>query len=273
MPGTERVEITGPNGDRYDEILTPQAIDLIATLHAELGARRPGAAGRAPRAGRRSSPRGAMLDFLPETAAHPRGPELAGRAARARPDRPAGRDHRADRPQDDDQRPQLGRQCLAGRLRGRQHPAVGEHDRGPAQPEGRAGPDHRLHAPPRARSTRWARTTSWPRSWSGRGAGTWTRSTSSSTASGPPAAWSTSRCTWPPRAQRQLDKGKGPYFYLAKNESHLEARLWNDAFNLAQDCAGHPARHDPGHGADRDDPGRVRDGRDPLRAAGPLRPG
>ena len=32
MPGTERVQITGPYGDRYDEILTPQAIDLIAAL-------------------------------------------------------------------------------------------------------------------------------------------------------------------------------------------------------------------------------------------------
>jgi malate synthase len=39
-------------------------------------------------------------------------------------------------------------------------------------------------------------------------------------------------------AQRQLDKGKGPYFYLAKMESHLEARLWNDAFILAQDFLG-----------------------------------
>jgi len=36
-------------------------------------------------------------------------------------------------------------------------------------------------------------------------------------------------------AQRQLDKGKGPYFYLPKLESHREARLWNDAFNIAQD--------------------------------------
>ncbi len=36
-------------------------------------------------------------------------------------------------------------------------------------------------------------------------------------------------------AQRQLDTGKGPYFYLAKMESHLEARMWNDAFNIAQD--------------------------------------
>jgi malate synthase len=36
-------------------------------------------------------------------------------------------------------------------------------------------------------------------------------------------------------ARKQLEKGKGPYFYLAKTESHLEARLWNDAFNIAQD--------------------------------------
>jgi malate synthase len=41
-------------------------------------------------------------------------------------------------------------------------------------------------------------------------------------------------------ARRQLDKGKGPYFYLAKMESHLEARLWNDAFVLAQDALGLP---------------------------------
>jgi malate synthase len=41
-------------------------------------------------------------------------------------------------------------------------------------------------------------------------------------------------------AQRQLDKGKGPYFYLPKMESHVEARLWNDAFNIAQDFLGIP---------------------------------
>ncbi|KAI9904098.1 hypothetical protein N3K66_000627 [Trichothecium roseum] len=35
-------------------------------------------------------------------------------------------------------------------------------------------------------------------------------------------------------------RGFGPYFYLPKMESHLEARLWNDAFNLAQDYIGMP---------------------------------
>ncbi|MGA7823683.1 MAG: malate synthase A, partial [Steroidobacteraceae bacterium] len=34
--------------------------------------------------------------------------------------------------------------------------------------------------------------------------------------------------------------GTGPYFYLPKLESHLEARLWNDVFVAAQDALGLP---------------------------------
>ncbi len=37
-----------------------------------------------------------------------------------------------------------------------------------------------------------------------------------------------------------LDLGSGPYFYLPKMESHLEARLWNDVFVMAQDELGIP---------------------------------
>jgi len=36
-------------------------------------------------------------------------------------------------------------------------------------------------------------------------------------------------------AQAELDRGRVPAFYLPKMESHREARLWNDAFNLTQD--------------------------------------
>lgn len=36
-------------------------------------------------------------------------------------------------------------------------------------------------------------------------------------------------------AHELVKRGTGPYFYLPKMESHLEARLWNDVFNLAQD--------------------------------------
>ncbi|MGN6242080.1 MAG: malate synthase A [Motilibacteraceae bacterium] len=41
-------------------------------------------------------------------------------------------------------------------------------------------------------------------------------------------------------ARRQVDAGRGPYFYLPKMESHLEARLWNDVFVQAQEQLGIP---------------------------------
>ncbi len=41
-------------------------------------------------------------------------------------------------------------------------------------------------------------------------------------------------------ARTLLDRGTGPYFYLPKLESHLEARLWNDVFIAAQEQLGIP---------------------------------
>ena len=41
-------------------------------------------------------------------------------------------------------------------------------------------------------------------------------------------------------AKELLARGTGPYFYLPKLESHLEARLWNDVFHFAQDYVGVP---------------------------------
>jgi malate synthase len=35
-----------------------------------------------------------------------------------------------------------------------------------------------------------------------------------------------------------LERGSGPWYYLPKMESHLEARLWNDVINYAQDAVG-----------------------------------
>jgi malate synthase len=37
-------------------------------------------------------------------------------------------------------------------------------------------------------------------------------------------------------AHSLIEQGSGPYFYLPKLESYLEARLWNDVFNYAQDA-------------------------------------
>ncbi len=41
-------------------------------------------------------------------------------------------------------------------------------------------------------------------------------------------------------ARELLARGSGPYYYLPKLESHLEARLWNDAFIHSQDVLGVP---------------------------------
>ena len=41
-------------------------------------------------------------------------------------------------------------------------------------------------------------------------------------------------------AKEQVARGDGPFFYLPKLESHLEARLWNDIFVRAQDKLGIP---------------------------------
>ena len=41
-------------------------------------------------------------------------------------------------------------------------------------------------------------------------------------------------------ARERLDRGTGPYFYLPKMESHLEARLWNDVFLFSQETLGIP---------------------------------
>jgi malate synthase len=41
-------------------------------------------------------------------------------------------------------------------------------------------------------------------------------------------------------AKTLMEKGSGPYFYLPKMQSHLEARLWNEVFRFAQEYAGIP---------------------------------
>ena len=41
-------------------------------------------------------------------------------------------------------------------------------------------------------------------------------------------------------AAELMERGSGPYFYLPKLESHLEARLWNDVFIFAQEAIGIP---------------------------------
>jgi malate synthase len=234
----ERVEITGPAGERYDEILTPQALDLLVTLHDQLADRRADLlAARRRRQAELSG--GAMLDFLPSTA-HIR-EDTSWRVA---PLAAGLEDRRVEitGPTDkkmtinalnsganvwladfEDANTPLWENMIGGQLNlkdalDRTIDFTSEDGKSYA-----LRPDAEL-------ATIVVR----PRGWhldekhilidGRRASGSLTDFALYMAAS----------------ARKQLGKGKGPYFYLAKSESHLEARLWNDAFNIAQDFLGIP---------------------------------
>jgi malate synthase len=232
------VQITGPRGDRFDEVLTPQAIDLVATLQRELGGRRAELlAARAARQQELSA--GAMLDFLPGTLAIREDPDW--RVAAPAPglvDRRVEITGPTDRKMTinalnsganvwladfEDANTPLWENMVTGQLN-----LIGALDRTLdfTSEEGksyRLGPDSEL-------ATIVVR----PRGWH--------LDEKHVLVDGQRVSGSLFdfalyffHC-----ARRQLDKGSGPYFYLPKMESHLEARLWNDAFGLAQDRLGIP---------------------------------
>jgi malate synthase len=234
----ERVEITGPVGDRYEEILTQEAADLLAALHGELADRRTELlAARRRRQAELSG--GAMLDFLPATA-HIR-EDTTWRVA---PPAPGLVDRRVEitGPTDrkmtinalnsganvwladfEDANTPLWENMIGGQLNLKDaldRTIDFRSDDGKAYA---LGPEETL-------ATIVVR----PRGWhleekhilidGARASGSLTDFALYMTTS----------------ARKQLDKGKGPYFYLPKMESHLEAQLWNDAFTIAQDALGIP---------------------------------
>jgi malate synthase len=70
-----------------------------------------------------------------------------------------------------------------------------------------------------------------------------------------------------PQRRALAAKDRGPYFYLPKLQAMEEAQLWDDVLAFIETALGLPDRPDEGDRADRDAAGRVRDGRDPARAA------
>jgi malate synthase len=232
------VQITGPQGDRYGEVLTPEAVNLVAALQRELGARRAELlTARAARQEELSA--GAMLDFLPVTQAIRDDPDW--RVAAPAPglvDRRVEITGPTDRKMTinalnsgakvwladfEDANTPLWDNMITGQLN-----LIGALDRTLdfTSEEGKAyrlGPDSEL-------ATIVVR----PRGWH--------LDEKHMLVDGQRVSGSLFdfalyfvHC-----ARRQLEKGSGPYFYLPKIESHLEARLWNDAFNLAQDSLGIP---------------------------------
>jgi len=232
------VEIAGPSGSRYDEILTPEALDLIAVLHRELGQRRLDLlAARVERQQELSA--GAMLDFLTSTEAI-----RSDTSWRVAPPAPGLIDRRVEitGPTDkkmtinalnsnakvwladfEDANTPLWDNMITGQLN-----LKDALDR-TIDFTSEEGKSYRLR-PDDELATIVVR----PRGWhlpekhllidGQRASGSLVD-----------FALYFTHC-----ARRQLEKGKGPYFYLAKMESHLEARLWNDAFVLAQGALGIP---------------------------------
>ena len=234
----ERLEITGPAGDRYEEILSPRALELLVALHDELAERRAEAlAARRRRQAELSG--GAMLDFLPATAAI-----REDTSWRVAPPAPGLEDRRVEitGPTDrkmtinalnsganvwladfEDANTPLWENMIGGQLNLKD---ALDRTIDFTSEEGKTyalRPDAEL-------ATIVAR----PRGWhleekhilidGKRAIGGLTDFALYMVAS----------------ARKQLDKGKGPYFYLPKMESHVEARMWNDAFNLTQDFLGIP---------------------------------
>ncbi|HEV2371544.1 MAG TPA: malate synthase A [Streptosporangiaceae bacterium] len=238
MTASEGMEITGPPGDRYDEILTPDALDLIAALHREFAPRRAGLlAARAARQEELSA--GGTLDFLPST--HQVREDMSWRVAPLAP-RLVDRRVEITGPTErkmainalnsgakvwladfEDANTPLWENMVIGQLNlkdalDRRIDFTSEDGK-----QYRLRPDDEL-------ATIVVR----PRGWH--------LDEKHLLIDGQRACGSLFdfalyfvHC-----ARRQLDKGAGPYFYLPKIESHLEARLWNDVFNLAQDRLGIP---------------------------------
>ena len=235
---TDGVEITGPKGDRFDEVLTPEAVGLVAALHRELGGRRTELlAARAARQQELSA--GATLDFLAATQAVRDDPgwrvaapapglvdrrvEITGPTDRKMTINALNSGAKVWLADFEDANTPLWENMVSGQLN-----LIGALDRTLdfTSEEGKSyqlGPDADL-------ATIVVR----PRGWH--------LDEKHLLVDGQRVSGSLFdfalyffHC-----ARRQLEKGSGPYFYLPKIESHLEARLWNDAFNLAQDSLGIP---------------------------------
>lgn len=233
-----KTHITGPLLPRFDEVLTPGALELLATLHREFGARREALlAARAER--QRELSAGGTLDFRPETAAIRADPSW-----RVAPPAPGLVDRRVEITGPTDQKMTINalnsgakvwladfedaNTPLWENMVGGQLNLIDALDRAidfdaPDGKSYRLRPDDEL-------ATIVVR----PRGWH--------LIEKHALVDGEPMSASLFdvglylfHC-----ARRQLAKGRGPYFYLPKMESAAEARLWNDTFVLAQDTLGLP---------------------------------
>ena len=240
MGTPDGVEITGPMHDRFDEVLTPTALELVAA--AAPRARRPpaGAAGRRARSACRRSPPAARSTSSRRPAsireddswrvAEPapglvdRRVEITGPTDRKMTINALNSGAKVWLADHEDANTPLWENVVSGQLN--LQDAIDRHaSTSPARRARRTRSTGRRAADDRRRPARLAPAgEAHPR-----------RRRAAPRAACVDFALYLANC-----AQTQIDRGQGPYFYLPKMESHLEARLWNDAFVLAQDLLGIP---------------------------------
>ena len=187
---------------------------------------------------------------------------MAGRGGPGGSPRPPLRDHRPGRAEDDDQRAELGRALLHGRLRGRELADVDERRRGPAQCRRRGAAHdrarHRGEVVPAERRDRDAADPAARLASSGAARARRRRADLG-------VAVRLRPDVLPQRARAARARQRAvllpPEARVASRGAALGARV-----RVRGGRARRAARLDPLHRSDRDDPRRVRDGGDPLRA-------
>ena len=258
--------VRGPAVARADEILTPEALEFVADLQREFGARRDElarTAARAPRGDRPHPPAG-----LPPRDPGGEGGVVAGGAGPARPHRPAGRDHRPDRAEDGDQRPELGRPGVARRPRGRQHPALGQRRRR-AGDATRRRPAHPVLHVPRGQAVPVAGKR--PARGHRRAAARLAPRRAAPAARRPPRRRGARgfRAARLPQRGRAAAPRQRPVRLPAQDREPPRGAALERRLHLRRGPAPDPVRQRPRDRAHRDDSRRVRDGGDPPRAARP----
>jgi malate synthase len=229
----EGVEVLGPMESRFDEILTDEALAFVAGLEREFGGRRAQLLeARAERQARLDE--GERPDFLEATRS------LREEDWRVAPAPPDLQDRRVEITGPTDRKMVInalnsGARCFMADLEDANAPTwsnmvegqinVADAIRGTIQMTGPDGREYRLADETATLLVR-------PRGWH--------LPERHVLVDGQPVSASLFDfgIAFFHNAREQLERGTGPYFYLPKLESHLEARLWNDVFVWSQERLG-----------------------------------
>ncbi|MFF2045116.1 malate synthase A [Kitasatospora sp. NPDC058170] len=230
MTPTSRITVLGGHEDRFEEILTPEALDFLARLDAAFEGRRTGLLAERERRAAVLAATG-TLDFLPETRAvraddswrvagagpglHDRRVEITGPPERRMTVNALNSGARVWLADFEDATSPTWHNIVSGQLN-LLDAIEGRIDE--TTPQGRR---YRVGDSPATIVVR-------PRGWH--------LPEQHLLVDGRPMAAALVdfglylfHC-----GRRQIERGGGPYFYLPKLENHLEARLWNDVFTFAQ---------------------------------------